>query len=80
MRQISVPCGGAFEEHYKAVCERLAEPLGARVDSPGEIEDAGNAFGEGLEDVPDLSNFRLRALRFEFEKSDVLYLLHKQGR
>ena len=71
VRKVSVAGGGAFEEHDEAVRESVAEALGAVVDAPGEVEDAGDLFGEVFDDVPDVRNVGRCAGFFEFEEGNM---------
>ena len=54
--QIGITSGRAFEQHDEAVGEPVAEPFGAVVDAPCEVEDSGDLFRQGFDDVPDISD------------------------
>ena len=71
MGEVGVTGGGAFEEHDEAVGEAVAQALGAVVDAPSEVEDAGDLFGEVFDDVPDVRDVGRCAGFFEFEEGNM---------
>ena len=77
MWQICVARGGAFEEHHEAVIEALAEPFGAVIFAPCEVQDAGNLSRQILDDAPHFGDFLRGACGFELKEGDVFDLFHE---
>ena len=76
MREVGVAGGGTFKEHDKAVGETFAQPFGARIHAPGQVEDAGDLPRQGLDDPPHVGDIVGRGGFFELKEGDVFDAIH----
>ena len=76
MRQVGIARRRVFKGYDKAVCEALAQSLGARIHAPRQPENSRYLPRQILDDPPHIGDVPGSAGGLEFEEGDVFDASH----